>query len=445
MKKFSEFSADEKRKMLQEAIMAMSKDEAMKNDMPQAYPWIRDLYSDRVIIEDGGELHECSYKIAADGTCTLGEMKRVKVAYEQFEELNDIEIFEAGTYRGKTYTEADLDKMVANFEKHKEAIKPVAVIGHSEDQKLLEDSGIPAAGWMTSLKKVGTKLVSSFKDVPKVIAELVKRKAYKRISSEIYNDYNGDGFTVRRVALLGGEIPEVKTLQDALALYADSPKGDTTWVSLDERTSKSVEGEPTPPAPAPRKESTDMDVIELAEKVSDLTDLVTKLTEAGKADKDKIAALEEANKKSAEKFTEVERSKKTDDIKRFVNDRLKEGRISPAIWGLGLEQFMASLDDNTVIRFGDGKRTRELTPLAFMKAIFMNIPKNTLVKLGEVASTGADPGVNDTGLTAADRLSEATKALMKATPTMKFNEAFTQAQKENPDLAAEYAADSAAS
>jgi hypothetical protein len=356
-------------------------------------------------------------------------------------ELTDIEIFEAGTYRGKTYTDADLDTMVANFTACKDEIKPVAVIGHDEDQELLKKSGLPSAGWMESVKKVGTKLLATFKDVPKVIADLISKGAYKRISSEIYNDYNGKGYALRRVAILGGDIPEVKTLADIAALYSDSPAG-TTWVTLSEAAPKSVEGGAAA-APATGEENTNMnmDVQELAEKVTELTELVNKTTALHEADKARIAALEGENKKHLDKFTEAESKRKAEDIKRFCMDRMKEGRLSPALWSMGLEKFMADLDDQSIVRFGEGKKTSDLTPLEFMKKLFMAIPKNTLVRLGEVGATGPDPNENNSGLTAAERLTEATKGILKANPTMKYSEAFSKAQQDNPDLAKEYAAD----
>jgi hypothetical protein len=42
------------------------------------------------------------------------------------------------------------------------------------------------------------------------------------------------------------------------------------------------------------------------------------------------------------------------------------------------------------------------------------------------------------GMTAEEYLSKMTNEIIKANPAMKFNEAFTQAQKDNPELAVEY-------
>ena len=355
-------------------------------------------------------------------------------------ELNDIEIFEAGTYRGQTYDEAALDTMVKNFTDLSAEIKPTAVIGHEENQDLLKNSGLPAAGWMTGVKRVGKKLLASFKDVPQVLMDLIGKGAYKRISSEIYNNYNGKGHALRRVAILGGEIPEVKTLQDIAALYADAPAGETSWVTLNEQDPQPVV--PAPAAEPTRKETQNMDVMELSEQLGELTEKLAKLSEQVTAKDAKIAELSTESKKNAEKFAEAEKTKKTEDIKRFLKDRRADGRLSPAMCAMGLEQFMVSLDDTEITRFGEGKKTYDLTPLSFMKAMLMAIPKNSIVKLGEVAATGSEPTENN-GMTAAERLTAATKALLKANPTMKYSEAFGKAQQDNPELAKEYANDMA--
>jgi phage I-like protein len=409
-------------------------------------------------------------KAEAQKTCAIAYYKKhgmtpqeAEKMKEKFAELKDIEIFEAGTYRGKEYTDADLDTMVNNFTALKDEIKPVAVIGHDDDQDLLKKSGLASAGWMESLKKVGTKLVASFKDVPTIVADLINKRAFKRISSEIYNDYNGKGIALRRVAILGGDIPEVKTLQDIAALYSDSPEGKTTWVTLseaapkkeDDMTAEEVkkmqddvtklseqvaalvkENETLKKGPT---KPVDMDVSEMAEQLTSLSEVVAKMQEADKAKDDKIAALETKNTEIVTKLSEAEQKARKDDIKRFLSDRMKEGRLSPAQWSLGLEKFMSELDDNSVTRFGEGSKTFDLTPLGFMKKFFMSIPKNTVVRFGELGKVGSDPNLtSDDGKTAAERLSEATKKIMVENKTMKFAEAFSQAQKDNPGLAAEY-------
>ena len=140
--------------------------------------------------------------------------------------IKNVEIFAAGTWKGDEYTDADLQSMVDTFTALKGKLDPPVKLGHSEDQDLLTREGWPAAGYVESLRKVGDKLVADFRDVPKRIAELVKRKAYSKISSEILWNWKetASGKIFKRVlwavALLGEEVPAVRTIGDIEALYA---------------------------------------------------------------------------------------------------------------------------------------------------------------------------------------------------------------------------------
>lgn len=139
--------------------------------------------------------------------------------------LDDVEIFKVGTWNGDKYSSASLDELVENFRKLQGTVKPPVKLGHGEDQKLLKAEGLPAAGWITGLRRMGDVLYAQISDVPKVIADLVRRKAYRRVSAEIYpmyKDSSGRLFrnVLRAVAFLGGDVPAVESLRDIAALYA---------------------------------------------------------------------------------------------------------------------------------------------------------------------------------------------------------------------------------
>lgn len=152
--------------------------------------------------------------------CVAQYTKEVKV-YADLE----AEIFMSGQWNKDKYSVSDLQELVSNFDELKDVVKPPAKIGHSESQDYLKKEGLPAAGWVDSLKMVGNKIVASFKDVPKVIKDLIDKKAYKRVSAEIYPTYknpaNGKIYNnvLRAVAFLGSETPAIETLSDIAALY----------------------------------------------------------------------------------------------------------------------------------------------------------------------------------------------------------------------------------
>jgi len=134
-------------------------------------------------------------------------------------ELNDIEVFAKGKWNGHEITSADIDDIVTNTNEILDKIKPMVKLGHSSEQELLRNSGFPAGGWITKLKRVGDKILVNIKEVPKVLYELIKNGAYKRISSEIINDYIEPSTkkAYRRVlsaiAFLGGDLPAVTNLK----------------------------------------------------------------------------------------------------------------------------------------------------------------------------------------------------------------------------------------
>lgn len=140
------------------------------------------------------------------------------------------EIFSVGKWNGDKYKLADLESMVSNFDALKDTVKPPAKIGHSEHQDLLKKEGLPAAGWVDSLKMVGNKVIATFKDVPKVVKDLIDKKAYKRVSAEIYPSYkdptSGKIFknVLRAVAFLGSDCPAIDSLSDILKQYSKDEK-----------------------------------------------------------------------------------------------------------------------------------------------------------------------------------------------------------------------------
>src|SRR3990167_797091 len=111
--------------------------------------------------------------------------------------------------------------MIRAFQQMK--FKPPLKLGHAEDQKMLQKDGLPAAGWVSALYRVGEKLLADFIDIPEKIWKLIENKAYKNVSSEIFWNIEIDGTLYRRmlagVALLGADMPAVTNLAGIQALY----------------------------------------------------------------------------------------------------------------------------------------------------------------------------------------------------------------------------------
>ena len=171
---------------------------------------------------DNDTVLECNH--ASEIGCPLYILKFND--FESFAEVKDVQLFEIGQANSKHITLDMLKDIVDNFYILKNYHQvPMAVLGHDEKQELLKKSGLPAAGWLNNLKQVGKRLVGDFIDVPKTVADLLAKGAYKNKSIEIYPnlEYNGENFktVLRRIAFLGFDIPKIKGLGDILARYSE--------------------------------------------------------------------------------------------------------------------------------------------------------------------------------------------------------------------------------
>lgn len=153
----------------------------------------------------------------------LAQFKKDHPEELQTFDITGVELFAAGTWNGDAYTTADLDEMVRAHREVGDQIKPYMKLGHAPNQSLLRSDELPAAGWIENLRRDGDRLVADIRNVPKRIYQLLKAKAYRRRSAEVLCNFKvGDKayrYALKACAFLGGEMPAVHTLNDALALY----------------------------------------------------------------------------------------------------------------------------------------------------------------------------------------------------------------------------------
>lgn len=116
--------------------------------------------------------------------------------------------------------------MAENAARMKPYLVPPAVLGHEEEQEWLDRSDLPAAGWVdpASVRAVPDTdfpgemiLKGNVVNIPEKVKALLDSGEYGYGSSEIYDDFPDDfgnhhGETLRRFALLGSEVPQVKRL-----------------------------------------------------------------------------------------------------------------------------------------------------------------------------------------------------------------------------------------
>ena len=148
-------------------------------------------------------------------------------------DIPGVEIFAVGTHNGQKYTDADLDEIVRAFQELRNGgnggYSPPIKLDHNDGQPIFDDvpDGGPAFGWVDNLRRVGEKLVADFRAVPAKLKELIDAGAYRGRSAEIWWNLEVDGKKYARalkaVALLGVNMPAVRSLKDIAKLYEGQP------------------------------------------------------------------------------------------------------------------------------------------------------------------------------------------------------------------------------
>jgi hypothetical protein len=145
-------------------------------------------------------------------------------------EKTGVELLKTGTWHGEgcppegcRFTVEMLDAMVEAHRETLEEVDPPVKLGHDDNQKLVQEDGFPAAGWIRNLRREGQRLIGDLIKVPKKIGELIDAGAFRKRSAEITPDMKIGGKTYPWVftglALLGADLPAVEGLEDITKLY----------------------------------------------------------------------------------------------------------------------------------------------------------------------------------------------------------------------------------
>jgi len=274
-----------------------------------------------------------------------------------FGTIKGMEIFSTGTWNDTDVTVEMLDDIVSAHNEIGDKIQPFVKLGHDKNQKLLQNDGFPAAGWITNVKRIGDKIVADAEDVPKKIVDLVKKKAYKRVSVELYPNFTAQPeetggkskiypFVLSAVALLGGDTPAVTNLDDVLALYSKNSRDSIVFEK--------------------KEVSIPMDNEELKAQIAALTEQVNKFTASKEKEEilfskeGEIAKREEELEAKTARFSKLEKIvEKLDDpdkLVEFINEadqkkkefeasRAKADKIVEDARKSEIEAFTSSLVD----------------------------------------------------------------------------------------------------
>lgn len=132
--------------------------------------------------------------------------------------IEGVEIFAVGTWNEMKFTAEDLSDIAGNTAalmargNHRVPLK----LGHDFEQPLAGEEGELALGWAENLRAVGDKLVADFAGVPDVVMEVIDAELLRTVSVELKH-LEEFGWVLTAVALLGAELPAVKSISDLQA------------------------------------------------------------------------------------------------------------------------------------------------------------------------------------------------------------------------------------
>jgi len=339
-------------------------------------------------------------------------------------ELKGREIFAVGIWNDMEFSEADLDDIVANFDKLKDIHKVPLKFGHNEDQEITD--GQPAIGWVSRIFKQGEKLFADFSDMPRTVFEAIKNKLYRTVSIELLFNVDSDGnkfnHVLDAIALLGADHPAVSSLADLDALLATR-----TVFHGGHRVMFRTTAGTTKKLVVDNKED-----FELEEK--DVQKLIDKTTEPlaeanAKLTKD-LEAATKLNAKFAADKADDEKKRKEDKVKlarKAVNDVLDTAVKSKACTPALRESYEKQIgvdDDDRVVDID----------LKDVKAMF-NVPEDT--KQTGLHKTGNDND-DDTVDDPAAKLKELTLQNQADTGEKSFQVSFMRVAKTHPKLHLKY-------
>jgi len=379
-----------------------------------------------------------------------------------------IEVFKTGTHTDaagdtRTWTEEELDQIAQRYnpENHEAPV----VIGHPKDNA-------PAWAWVEGLKREGQVLLAKLKQVVPEFADMVKKGLFKKRSISLYPD-----LTLRHIGFLGAMPPAVKGLSDiafkegeeAIAYEFDEWKDRTIgdvfrrlreWLieKFDQDTADrivpdwSIEDIKTPPPqeaaqPSMYKEAKTMSIKEkiksiFTKAIDDLPDDLGGNSGAGTGaqnysetdiERIKKEAEESGKKAAALEFAEREKTARKEsrkkEIKEYCENLQKEGKVIPAWMKMGMAEFMGSLDGDEVIEFAEGKKDSRLE---WFKKFLGELPK--VINFKEVATRDQDTGTGNAG----EKIQQYISEKLKENKSWTYSMAFSEVQKEHPDLAKEY-------
>jgi hypothetical protein len=355
--------------------------------------------------------------------------------------LKGIEIFSAGKHREgeEAWTEADLDAIVAAHSQLD--YRPALKAGHQAQD------GQPALGWIENVRREGKKLLADITDVPGVVVDAIKSKAYDRVSAEIYSNLKRGGkefkHALKALALLGADINAVPGLKPLHQMefaegtavkdyHVDALAGTISVTLTSEQATDFL-----------RQFSTKDDDMDPKELQAQIDAAVAKATEAAEAKaKTERAEMErrfseqrEADQKALAALSAKERAR---DVLAKA-DLCKIPALRPALAAAYSMAFDAPVEKKYSVEAG-----KEVSPVDVLDSLVKTLNEGAVAKLFAVdASKGgvaAARRVADDAQSVSDEVDERVRKYRAEHPETSYQKAFNIVLDADPELKKQYAA-----
>jgi len=136
------------------------------------------------------------------------------------ESIPGVEIFVEGQHGSDRYTRDDLNGMVDAFDKL--GFHPI-LKADTSDKRVF---GAPALGYVDRIYTAGGKLYADLRDLPKKVAEIIRRRDFRKLATEIYWNYKDEagGKTYPRalkgLTLVGANLGKLDSIAEIEKLFA---------------------------------------------------------------------------------------------------------------------------------------------------------------------------------------------------------------------------------
>lgn len=305
-------------------------------------------------------------------------------------DIPDVEIFALGNHHGYEFTDAEVERMVADTNAI-DGRAPYVGIGH--DRK----DGDPRAGTLANLRYQAGKVIADFMGVPKKVFDAIRAGGLPKRSVELVRDYRDKAgsvfpWIIDAVALLGSAHPEVKDLADIETLYAK--EGARRLVIFTEAEWPDDQREAEMPKENPAEvEEREVDVTtaeaeaeekETEEEAEDTTEM-DGLREENEKLREEIKGLQSEKGDLGDRVRDLEEKDRNATVDAVMSELGSEGKVLPAEAGVIRADLTDKLASPRMLSFGEKTEDAYKATVAQLRA------REPKVDFGEKTTGGPNP------------------------------------------------------